>query len=281
MKLAKLAKRKYLDLEFWLHSRKLAARNNQFSSFNEQNLIEKYIAQLKIADRSQTAVDIGAGDGIRRSNTYALAMNGWRVVGFECDSRNFARLADAYKYYPNASASRAAITPENVSDLLKGYSIARDFGVLSLDIDGCDYWVLDAILKDFRPRLVVSEYNEKIPPGIRFVVNPVPDFTLRHHFFGYSISQLKDLLAKHDYVLLEVEYNNVFLAPAELEGVTSKDVETAYREGYLNRSDRKEKFKANHDVEILHSLSPTEAVEFLNRFYSKFAGEYYLEAEKK
>jgi hypothetical protein len=279
MKVKKLLKQKFQDFEFWFHRTKLAYKKGHFSNFGEQKVIEKYIEQLQIFSLSQTIVDIGAGDGIHMSNTYNFFMNGWSGLGVEFDSRQSAKLSKAYKFYPNVFASRCQITPDNVNNLLKTYSIEKNFGILSLDIDGYDFWVLEAILTEFRPCLIVSEYNEKIPPPIKFAVNFDIDFTLRHHFFGYSISKLSDLLTKFNYVLLEVEYNNVFLAPAELKGAKPIEIVEAYQQGYLNRADRHEKFKPNGNLEILHSLTPEAGLEFLNKFYTKFRGKYQIELE--
>ena len=45
--------------------------------------------------------------------------------------------------------------------------------------------------------MVVTEINENIPPPLRFVVKFDPEFQLRYHFYGYSISALEDLCEKH------------------------------------------------------------------------------------
>lgn len=276
MKIINAQNKKYFDLEFWTQHAKIINKNRHFSNFGEQEIIEKYIKLLDMERQSKTIVDIGAGDGIRKSNSYKLFLDGWRGIGIEGGSENAARLANAYKYLDNAFACRCFVTPENVVNLLKTYSIEKDFGILSLDIDGYDYWVLDAVLSQYRPRLIVSEYNEKIPPPIKFTVNFIPDFELRHHFFGYSLSKLEELLAKHDYVLLEIEYNNVFLAPAELDGAKAVEIVKAYREGYVDRADRKEKFKTNANMEELLTMKPEDGIEFLKRFYAEHEGEYEI-----
>ena len=276
MTFAKSAKRKYLDFEFWLHEKKLARKKGHFSNFGEQEIIEKYIEQLNIAGQSRTVVDIGAGNGIRMSNTFFLFMNGWNGVGVEYDSRKAAELARIYRFYPNVSACRCLVTPLNVVSLLRSYSVEKNFGILSLDIDSYDLTVLDALLSEFRPRLIVSEINEKIPPPIKFNINFNPDFKVRHHFYGYSLASLEKVLKKYNYIIHELEYNNVFLAPAELNGGKPIGIEQAYYEGYLERSDRKEKFRLNGDMEILHSLSPSEGIKFLNQFYAKYKGQYQI-----
>src|SRR5258706_11904810 len=274
MKFTKAAQQSFRELDFKYHRARLSGR--RFSNGDEEQILAQYIADLLPLNHSRTAVDIGAGDGMRWSNSYALFLNGWNGVGIEFDHRKFVKLARAYKYFPDVYACRNRATPENILPLLESYEIERNFGVLSLDIDGNDYWVLRAILSRFRPQLIVTEINEKIPPPIRFVVKYNRDFELRHHFFGYSIAMLSDLCEEFGYAILRLEYNNAFLAPKELVGERALDAQVAYARGYLDRPDRKEKFSLNFDMETIYSLSDAEALKFLQQFYSKFPGEFYL-----
>jgi hypothetical protein len=278
MKFTKAAQKHFRELDFKFHHSRQSRRT--FSNGQEEQILAKYILGLLPADHDRTAIDIGAGDGMRWSNTYALFLNGWRGVGIEFDSRKFVKLARAYKHFPDVYACRNRATPDNIVALLNSYEIEKKFSVLSLDIDGNDYWVLRAILSQFRPQLIVTEINEKIPPPLRFVVKYNSDFQLRHHFFGYSISMLADLCEEFGYVILELEYNNAFLAPKEFAGLLGLEAPLAYSRGYLDRPDRKEKFSLNFDMETIYSLSDAEALEFLRKFYSKFPGEFYLGLSK-
>jgi hypothetical protein len=274
MKITKAAQRYLRELDFKIHEARLSLKRGGHSSLDEEALLKKFIAELLPSNHSRTVVDIGAGDGIRWSNTYALFRDGWKGVGVEYDRRKAATLAKNYKYYPEAYACRCRVTPDNVVSLLQTYAVEKDFSVLSLDIDSYDYRVLDRLLAHYRPRLVLTEINEKIPPPIKFVVNYDPDFELRHHFYGYSIESLAELCRQHDYALIQLEYNNAFLAPLETPGVRTLAPDVAYREGYLERANRHEKFHLNYDMEALHSLSPQEGVEFIKQFYARFAGKY-------
>lgn len=255
---------------------RLFRRKTGFSLFAEDQILAKYIAELLPAEQDYTAVDIGAGDGVRWSNTYALFQSGWKGVGFESDQRKFRRLTRAYRRFPDVSPSSDRVDSDTVALLLKSFGVPKNFSVLSLDIDGNDYWVLKAILAEFRPRLIVTEINEKIPPPIRFIAKYDPDFQLRHHFYGFSIMSLADLCRQHNYAILELEYNNAFLAPKELPGVRPMDPALAYRRGYLDRPDRKEKFALNFDLEPVHSMNAAAAFEFLQDFYAKERGKYFL-----
>lgn len=247
-----------------------------YSNFDEERILAGYIEKLLPAKHRHTAVDLGAGDGVRHSNTHALFTDGWRGLVVDADSERFSKLARTYRGSPDVFASRCRVTPSNVISLLEAYEIAKDFEVLSLDIDSYDYWVLDSLLTHFRPRIIVTEINEKIPPPIEFVVNYDPTFVLQHHFYGHSLASLEDLCVRHDYALIDLEYNNAFLAPRELRGVRHIDAQTAYRGGYLTRPDRLKKLPLNRDMESLHSMSPADAVAFLNRFFARHKGKYHL-----
>jgi hypothetical protein len=275
--MVKKAQRYLNRLGLHLERAKQRFRRSGFSNFDEEQMLAGFVARLDPEGVARTAVDVGAGDGIRGSNTYALFLQGWRGVGFEGDDRRARRLARAYRNLEGVEARQALVTPANVVGLLRENAVPEDFGVLSLDIDSYDYWVLDAVLKSFRPRVVVTEINEKIPPPVRFVVNYDPDFRLQHHFFGYSISSLEELCARHSYALLALEYNNAFVAPRELLGsLKALDAETAYRRGYFERPDRRQRFPRNSDMEALHTLTPEEAVVFLKNFFTRHEGKYEL-----
>jgi hypothetical protein len=256
-------------------------RKSGFSNFDEERILKHFIADLLPRDHSRTAVDIGAGDGVKASNTFALFLEGWRGLGVESHSRRARRLAKAYKKFPDVTACRSSVAPSNVVELLRSHDIPKDFSVLSLDIDSYDFAVLDSILSSFHPYLIVTEINEKIPPPIRFVVKYDPGFQAAHHFFGHSIASLGDLCERHGYVIISLEYNNAFIAPADLPGVRPLSVEQAYLEGYLERPDRHAKFHRNYDMEVLQTLSAEEGVKFIEEYFAKLRGKYEVGLDRK
>jgi hypothetical protein len=275
--MSKKAQRYLNRLGLHLERARQRLRRSGFSNFDEERMLAEFVARLVPDAAARVAVDVGAGDGIRGSNTYALFLQGWRGVGFEGDEKRARRLARAYKNLEGVEARHALVTPSNVVALLHAAGLPEDFGVLSLDIDSYDYWVLDAVLKRYRPRVVVTEINEKIPPPVRFRVRFDPGFRLQHHFFGYSIASLEELCGRHAYALLALEYNNAFIAPRELvNSLPTLDAETAYRRGYLERPDRRERFPRNQDMEALHSMSPAQALAFLENFFARHEGKYDL-----
>jgi hypothetical protein len=276
MEITRTVKRLLRHISYQFRRGTLPLKSSGFSCFSEEQVLERYIAELLPADHCRTAVDIGAGDGRTGSNTLALFKRGWKGVGLEWDSRKIYKLAKIYQHLPGVSPCRLRVTPDNVLPLLEAYAVERSFSVLNVDIDSYDYWVLDVILSHYRPSIVITEINEKIPPPIKFRVKYDSDFQTHEHFYGYSIACLEELCAQRGYALIDLEYNNAFLAPTELAGRRALTAEAAYRQGYLERPDRREKFQRNENMEILHSVSPEEGMRFIRQFFSQLAGKYEL-----
>jgi hypothetical protein len=265
------------QLDYGLQRAKLLIKKRGFSNFDEEEILRRYVETLlPRAGAPRTAVDLGAGDGVKGSNTFALFNAGWRGLGVECTTRRARRLAKTYARLAGVAAVHARVTPHTVVELLEEHRIPREFDVFSLDIDSYDYLVLDTVLSNFRPRVVVTEINEKIPPPVKFHVKYVADFRLQHHFYGYSIASLAELCARHDYAIMELEYNNAFLAPRELYGEQRESAAEIYRRGYWQRPDRAKKFSSNHDVDVLQSMSPADAIKFIDHFFAKHRGKYEL-----
>lgn len=247
------------------------------SNFDEQQVIADHLARFPPAERF--VVDIGAADGEVSSNSLSLLQQGWAGVSCELDGDEFSRLARTCAPFRDAQLVRCRVTPGNVVALLQALGVPSEPGLLSLDIDGYDHEVLDAVLGSFRPGLVVTEINEKIPPPVRFHVHYREDYAWRSdHYYGHSLASVADLAQRHGYALVAVEYNNAFLAPDE-SGRAGLDAATAYRQGYLDRPDRLRRLPWNRDVEHLQSLPPEAVVDELRTRFADRAGQFSLSAD--
>src|ERR1700694_5626581 len=129
MKLTKVAQEHLRELDFKLHRARLSAKRGGFSNSREEQILAHYIAKLWPPNHNRTVVDIGAGDGMRWSNTYALFASGWKGIGIEFDGRKFVKLARAYKYFPAVYACRNRAAPNNIVPLLQSYETPEDFAV--------------------------------------------------------------------------------------------------------------------------------------------------------
>jgi len=248
----------------------------KYSHNDEQQYIDGLITTLQLQDT--TYVDIGASDGIEMSNTYFLAQRGWQGICVEYNQEKYNALIRNYGSYTNVKCMHRKATPDTVLDILDG-NIPKTFSFLNLDIDGYDYFVLDKLLSNYRPTIICTEINEKIPPPIKFTVLYSDSYYWSNAlFFGQSISQVQQLCNDHNYSIINVEYNNVFLINNDIQhSFTTLSPLDAWTNGYFNKSDRTRRFSHNNGFEPIYKMPVEEAVAFINNVYNKHQGQYKIE----
>jgi hypothetical protein len=135
-------------------------------SVTSQNGEDGVIAELltTVGVRSASFVEFGVQDG-REGNCVALAdVRGWSGWFLEADRDHFGSLAAKYAWNEAVHTAHAIVTAENINDLFFSLGVPPTVDVASIDIDGADYEVWDA-LEATRPRVVVIEYNSALDPG--------------------------------------------------------------------------------------------------------------------
>jgi hypothetical protein len=100
----------------------------------------------------------------------------------------------------------AFVTRENINELLAKSGFDEDVGILSIDLDGNDYHVFHAI-KDFRPRILICEFNAVFGPVRKISIPYSPDFARsRAHYsylyYGASLSAITRLANEKGYSLV-------------------------------------------------------------------------------
>jgi hypothetical protein len=253
-------------------------RRRKFSYFGEEEIIQELAREIPSIQRWY--VDIGAMDGFFSSNTAGLAVDGWAGVCFEYAARSaFAHLASLYQDLPKVLLCNVKITPDNICAFLQAYGVPKDFGVLSLDIDSYDFFVLGSLLAHYRPSIIVAEINEKIPPPVAFTVKYSPEWDSRDSkgiFFGQSLEKLMELAALHDYTLDRLEYNNAFLVPRERSPRSGQSAREAYNLGYAQRPDRARRFPYNAEFDPLMQQEPEAVLKWLKMRFAEFDGHFEL-----
>jgi uncharacterized coiled-coil protein SlyX len=100
-------------------------------------------------------------------------------------------------------AVRAAfVTTENINELLAEANVPPEFDLLSIDIDGNDYWIWQA-LTDYSPRAVIIEYNASFRPPRAWTMPYNPQHSWDgSNYYGVSLSALEKLGRQKGYRLV-------------------------------------------------------------------------------
>ncbi len=188
----------------WLYDH----RRNVTSQTGEDGVLKAIFDRIGVVSR--WCVDIGAGDGLFISNTWRpINEDRWSATLIEADPSNFAVLKERYKDRLDVHCLNEFVTPENSLDkLLASTPIPKKFDLLSIDIDGMDYWMWHG-LKEYSPRVVVIETNCTMDTDIDFVQH---DPKLR---FGTSSLAMVKLARSKGYELVAHLVSNCIFVKAE------------------------------------------------------------------
>lgn len=190
------------------------------SQNGEDGVLEAIFAAIGVTNRY--FVEFGCGDATE-CNTAFLLDQGWHGLIMDCDgiSRNLS-----------AFIHKEHVTAENINSLLKKYEVPAEFDLLSIDIDGNDYWVWQAMT--CRPRVVVIEYNAHVPHTERKAIAYDPSFRWNGtSYFGANLRALKELGQEKGYMLVYCEStgtNAFFIRTNDLPpSFTAPSLEAVYR----------------------------------------------------
>jgi len=176
----------------------------------------------RIGAPTRRFVEIGAG--VNGGNSGFLAREcGWTGLMVEAHPDRVATLRR--RFAPAVSVVQSLVTRENINTLIESNGFAGDVDLVSIDIDGVDYWVWDS-LTACRPRLVIVEYNPFLGPHRSVAIPYDPQFD-RHRFdvprdayYGASLPAFVKLGASKGYrlVLVEPRGVNAFLVREDVAG---------------------------------------------------------------
>jgi len=180
-----------------------------FSQGGEDGIISEIFN--RVGTTNKTFVEFGVGDGLE-NNTAFLLMQGWKGFWLEYSDKNIENIHKNFRYIinKNLKVKQAFITTKNVESLFKKMNIPKAFDFLSIDIDGNDYWVWNAI-KSYTPNVVCIEYNSIIPPNVSWTIKYDPKFIRKTEniYYGASLKALEKLGISKGYCLIGCNFHGV------------------------------------------------------------------------
>jgi hypothetical protein len=176
-----------------------------FSQWGEDGIIQYLLSKVPIA--KTVFVEFGV-DNYKESNTrFLLINNNWTGFLIVCDKNNLEKIrSQDYYWRYDLTAVCAFITKDNINDIIAHAGINGDIGLLSVDLDGNDYWIWEAITV-ISPRIVIAEYNSVFGDRLPVTV-PYDDYfnrTKAHYsnlYFGASLPALCKLARQRGYIFV-------------------------------------------------------------------------------
>ncbi|MEO7997536.1 MAG: hypothetical protein ABI852_08830 [Gemmatimonadaceae bacterium] len=218
-----------------------------FSQFGEDGIIQKLVRTLPMPNH--TFIEFGVED-FAESNCRFLMMNdNWRGFVVDGSDRWISALQKHDWFWKfDLRAKCAMITRDNVNDVLRESGFDRDVGILSIDVDGVDYWLLEA-LNAFSPRVLIVEYNSLFGSERSISVPYQSTFVRRQQhysdlYFGASLGAFAHLAGTKGYSLIGTERAgvNAFFVRNDLltDSVRAVSVAEAFHQSTLRQSRNRE-----------------------------------------
>jgi hypothetical protein len=233
-----------------------------FSQAGDDGLIQHLVRAVPIPQR--IFVEFGVQNYVESNTRFLLLKDNWSGLIMDGSAENIDYVRqDPIYYHHDLQAVCAFIKTSNINRLLEEHLPGRAIGLLSIDIDGNDYWIWQAI-QAVEPALVITEYNHRFGPSWAVTVPYQEDFvrSQAHYsniYYGASLKALW-LLARqkgYDLVCCNRYGNNAYwvrkdLRPASLPALTAEE---AYCAG---------KFREARDPKgNLVALGPAEELKLL------------------
>jgi hypothetical protein len=239
-----------------------------FSQMGEDGILQYIFSRIDVPRKY--FVEFGVQD-YRESNTRLLLVrDGWTGLVMDCGQENVASIRQQEVCWRHGlDATCVAVTRENINRLLQDHGVEEDLGLLSIDVDGMDYWIWEAV-EAVRPRVVVCEYNSLFGAEHAVTVPYRADFdrTRAHYsnlYFGASLPALCKLADRKGYHFIgctRFGHNAFFVlkelsAPFQVLDPAAGYVESRFREsrdeeGALTFLSGLDRIREIQECEVIH-----------------------------
>lgn len=231
-----------------------------FSQWGEDGIIQFLVQRLEIPNK--VFIEFGVEDYTEANTRFLLINNNWSglVIDAAKENVNFIKRDDIYWRY-NLLAICSFITKDNICRLISQNIKEKDIGLLSIDIDGNDYWVWEAITT-VSPRIVICEYNGIFGCEHRISVPYAAEFNRfkKHYsnlYWGASLPALCFLAEKKGYVFVGCNSNgnNAFFIRKDISLFPAVDC----KKGFVMPKFRESRGR-NHKLTYLSNADGIKAI---------------------
>jgi hypothetical protein len=236
-----------------------------YSQWGEDGIIQYLTHRIPIENKC--FIEFGVENYTEANTRFLIVNDNWKglVIDGSEDQVNNIKSDDIYWKY-DLTAQCWFITRDNINDIIKNAGFDGDIGLLSIDIDGNDYWIWDAI-DMVSPRIVICEYNSIFGSEFPISVPYEKDFvrTTAHYsnlYFGASLPALCLLAEKkgYDFVGTNSVGSNAFFVRKDFSQGIKK---LSAKEGYI-KSNIRESRDNNGQLSYLTGRDRLQAISHLD-----------------
>ncbi|MCW6037904.1 hypothetical protein K4A83_16720 [Spirulina subsalsa FACHB-351] len=179
-----------------------------FSQNGEDGVLDAILRGL--SNSNTFFVEFGVGDGWSCNTRMLAEIFDWSGLYLEVNADDHQLLKQRYLHSKKVQCINTSVTPNNINTLFEENHVPNEFGVLSIDIDGQDYWVWEALDDKYQPDIVVIEFNSfKNPHELIVEQVGLPSELPLSLTWGASLGAVKSLGEKKGYQLVHIEMAGV------------------------------------------------------------------------
>jgi hypothetical protein len=173
-----------------------------YSQHDEDGMIQEIFHRIGVSNH--TFLEFGVGDGTE-NNTLYLLLAGWQglwIDGNDTNAVSINRQFGSFVQSGKLTFLHRFVNRDSINEIIEKGKFSGEIDLLSIDIDGNDYWVWEA-LSQVQPRVVVVEYNAVFRPPIAVVADYEEDFVWDGtSYYGASLKAFESLASQKGYVLV-------------------------------------------------------------------------------
>jgi len=176
-----------------------------FSQWGEDGIIQHLVRSVDISKKY--FVEFGVQDYQESNTRFLLVNDNWSGLVIDSSAGNIERITKDLVYWAyDLKPVQAFVTQDNINELLRENGVTGEIGLLSIDIDGNDFWVWRAI-EVINPVIVVIEYNHRFGQQAAVTIPYKEKFDRTRTaqapiYFGASLQALCWLAKRKGYVFV-------------------------------------------------------------------------------
>jgi hypothetical protein len=243
-----------------------------FSQWGDDGIIQYLLSKIDIPETSEVFVEFGVENYTESNTRFLLQNNNWKGLVIDGSSAHVNYIKNDPVYWKhNLTAVCQFITKSNINSIIKDAGIEGEIGILSVDIDGNDYYVWKAI-DIVKPVIVITEYNSIFGCDKPYSTIYQDDFvrTNAHYsnlFYGTSLLSACDLAEEKGYGFVgcnSAGNNAYFVRNDKLNGLKT----LSCAEGFVDAKFRESRDKTGN-LSLLSGINKRNEIKGLKVFNTR------------